>query len=139
MDSSIKWTLRKVELQLQGYSAPVIKQIIDEEQLAQYRAGQTPAAVTVAPAEAAPKSDPPWMEVARTEARRIRKERVEKGWFPSLDVLGDEVAKLFSERGITGPNGHPLKGNTIKRQALQGHGITNDAAKLRQTLNKRGK
>jgi hypothetical protein len=139
MDSSIKWTLRKVELQLQGYSATVIKQIIDDEQLAQYRAGQTPAVVTAAPTEAAPKSDPPWMEIARIEARHIRKERVAKGWFPNLLVLAEEVAKLFNERGITGPNGHALSADTIKRHALQGYGITNDAAKLRQTLNKRGK
>lgn len=120
---------------------PGIPFVIEEvrfkaEHVRRSMAGPTQSAEPVAPAE---REEPKWKGLARDEARRIRKERESKGLFPSLDDLGEEVAREFRTRGIVGPNGHPLKGNTIKRQALQGHGITNDAAKLRRTLSKRGK
>ena len=73
-----------------------------------------------------------WQEAARDEAKRIRTDRAARlGTAPSLEVLGDEVARVFRSRGVTGPNGHPLTGTYIKRHALQGHGITSPADKLR--------
>jgi len=81
-----------------------------------------------------------WAELARTEARTIYADRRKNiGTSPSLEVLGDEVARKFRERGITGPSGHPLTGSYIKRHALQGHGITSSTSKLLATLNTRGK
>ena len=80
-----------------------------------------------------------WKQVARDEARRIRKDRKGLGWTPNLVILSEEVATLFLARGINGPNGLALTGAYIKRWALQGHGITNDADRLRSTLNARGK
>ena len=91
------------------------------------------------PVNGAPSEAPGWKDQARGEARRIRKERAALGRFPSLDDLGDEVARLFRERGITGPNGHALTDAYIKRHALQGHGITADTDRLKATLNTRGK
>ena len=95
-----------------------------------------PAAGAAAPAK---RAAPDWQAQARDEARRIRAERAAKGLFPNLAMLGDEVARVFRERGITGPNGHPLGGPYIKRHALQRHGITSKADRLRATLNARGK
>ena len=81
-----------------------------------------------------------WQEAARDEAKRIRTDRAARlGTAPSLEVLGDEVAKVFRAREITGPNGHPLTGAYINRWALQGHGVTSPADKLRSIGKHRGK
>ena len=80
-----------------------------------------------------------WKQLARDEARRIRKYRKGLGWTPNLVILSEEVAALFLARGINGANGHTLAATYIKRWALQGHGVTNDANRLRSTLNARGK
>jgi len=85
----------------------------------------------VAATESAPVAAHPWMESARIEARRIRKAAEAKGWFPNLKKLGDEVADVFNQKKIFGPNGHALSGAHIARNALQGHGITKPADKLR--------
>ena len=89
--------------------------------------------------KARPMGDDDWRELARYEARRIRKYRKGLGWTPNLVILSEEVAALFLARGINGANGHTLAATYIKRWALQGHGVTNDANRLRSTLNARGK
>lgn len=80
----------------------------------------------------------PWQDLARSHAQRIRNEREKRGWYPSLTDLAEEVAKVFTEEGVTGPNGHHLRSSYIKRHALQGHGITSDQGRLRAKV-KRGK
>lgn len=96
--------------------------------------------VKPATADAIARAAPNWQAIARKEARSIRKDRSERlGTSPSLEVLGDEVAKVFRELHITGPNGHALAGAYIKRHALQGHGITSPADKLRSMGKHRGK
>ena len=103
------------------------------------RADVPAVAATTTPAGAADLAAPAWQDLARKEARRIRKEREGRGQFPNLVILGDEVAKHFQEKGIRGPNGHELGGAYIKRWALQGHGITKPTAILRSTAKHRGK
>ena len=93
--------------------------------------------IPTAPTDGKPVPD--WKDQARSEARSIRKERAALGRFPGLKDLGNEVARHFRERGITGSNGHALTGAYIKRHALQGHGITTDTDRLKATLNTRGK
>jgi len=103
-------------------------------------AALTPAppseAATIEPAPAAAHE---WEELARIEARRIRKAAEAKGWFPNLKTLGDEVAKVFNQKEYVGPNGHAMRGAHITRNALQGHGITKHTDKLRSTMRQRGK
>lgn len=113
-------------------------------------AGATPAVGVEAPAAVVVTAPPPipetkadaepnWKDQARAEALLLRAEGKAVGRFPPLGHLGDEVARLFRERRITGPNGHALTGAYIKRHALQGHGITTDAERLKARLKTRGK
>ena len=93
------------------------------------RAAAAPS--TAATIEPAPAAAHEWEELARIEARRIRKAAEANGWFPNLKKLGDEVAEVFNQKKYVGPNGHAMSGAHITRNALQGHGITKPADKLR--------
>ena len=111
----------------------------DDEQAA--TAGPLNESTDPAPAGGAvTRAAPDWQELAREEAKQIRTDRAKLlGTFPNLGVLGDEVAQIFRSRDITGTNGHALTGAYIKRHALQGHGITSPADKLRSMKKHRGK
>ena len=111
----------------------------DDEQAA--TAGPLNESTEPAPAAGAVvRAAPDWQEIAREEAKQIRTDRAKLlGTFPNLGVLGDEVAQIFRSRDITGTNGHALTGAYIKRHALQGHGITSPADKLRSMKKHRGK
>jgi hypothetical protein len=102
-------------------------------------AGQPITPAVTQPSERGKRAEPPWQEEARKEARRIYAKSAKGGVYYSLESLGDQVAAHWRKLGINGPNGQPLCGAYIKRHALQGHGITQQAGKLRSTPIKRGK
>ena len=80
-----------------------------------------------------------WKEEARKQARAIIEHKGSKGFHPSLQLIGDEIAKDWRTRNKFGPKGTPLSSAYIKRHALQSQGITIDRSRLIQTPKSRGK
>ena len=78
-----------------------------------------------------------WKEKARVRAFEIIKRDKEKDLYPSQDDIADEIAKQFRRDGLTGADGKPLSGATIKRHALKG--ISSAIGKQLSTTIGRGK
>ena len=94
---------------------------------------------TTAPVGAVSASDgvEPWKEKAQVRAFEIIKRDKEKDLYPSQDDIADEIAKQFRKDGLTGADGKPLSGATIKRHALKG--ISSAIGKQLSTTIGRGK
>jgi len=77
-----------------------------------------PSAAPATPA--APVVASEWVIQAQTRAREIVKESTARNVYPSQVNLGDQIASEFRKAGISGADGKPLAGATIKRHALAG-------------------
>jgi hypothetical protein len=86
---------------------------------------------------AAPVVASEWVIQAQTRAREIVKESRARDVYPSQENLGDQIASEFRKAGITGADGKPLTGATIKRHAL--NGISSATGKQLSTTIGRGK
>ena len=78
-----------------------------------------------------------WVMQAQTRAKEIVKESRARDFYPSQENLGDQIASEFRKAGITGADGKPLSGATIKRHALKG--ISSATGKQLSTTIGRGK
>ena len=78
-----------------------------------------------------------WKEKARKHAHEIIKRDREKSLYPSQENIADEIAKKFRLDGVTGTDGKPLAGSTIKRHSL--NGISSAQGKQLSTARSRGK
>lgn len=87
-------------------------------------------------APAVPPSDD-WHEAAREQAAHIVTRDRARNLFPSQELIADEIARDWRNRGITGKDGKALSAATIKRHALKG--VTIGAPPRRATQGKRGK
>jgi hypothetical protein len=66
------------------------------------------------------KSEPTWIAEAQKLAKYYIENQLAYDRHPSLLTVGDHVAEQLRGRGIFGPQGKPLRGETIKRHALAG-------------------
>lgn len=98
------------------------------------QAGTVNAMTTAKPAPVAASE---WEMQAQTRAREIVKESRARDVYPSQINLGDQIASEFRKAGITGADGKPLTGATIKRHALKG--ISSATGKQLSTTIGRGK
>ena len=78
-----------------------------------------------------------WKVQAKTRALEIIKESKKRDLYPNQENLGDQIASEFRKAGITGADGKPLSGATIKRHALKG--ISSATGKQLSTTIRRGK
>lgn len=99
-----------------SYWLPVSAATIDEIPSAIEK--PTVAAATAHVPQGATKND--WRDIARTIADELDTRDEKAGASGSITDIAERVAKEMRARKINGPQGMPLSGATVKREALQG-------------------
>ena len=134
---------------LKSGSATIEHQLFEREELrrwvnennipTKYQFADAPTVDSNATVNVTKLADYAWKEEAREQSRAIIEHQGSKGLHPSLQQIGDEIAKDWRTKKKFGPKGTPLSGAYIKRHALQSQGITIDRSRLIQTSKSRGK
>ena len=100
-----------------------------------YQPRSLPVADAPPELKAAPTDD--WVEMARTRAWEIVKDRRARDLYPNQPDIADIIAEEFRKQGTTGSMGKPLSGAYIKRHALKG--ISSAVSKRLSTTTRQSK